>query len=205
MSFSDEFLKEEEIILNSIKKYQEMIREQRDKLNILFDWLEEAKTQKKHIHIYGKGRSGTAAAALALRLHQFGYPVSFIDDLIKKRIHKGDVVILFSGSGETSEVVDVSKRAKKEKAKVVGITSYKDSNLARYSNLVIFIPGGMEKKKGWDYLEAQLSKNTEIYGGGEFELAAYLFQETFVNALGKYKGIPGGVVAKSHERDEVLE
>jgi len=205
MSFSDEFLKEEEIILKSIKKYQEMIRKQRDKLNILFDWLEEAKAQKKHIHIYGKGRSGTAAEALALRLHQFGYPVSFVGDLIKERIRRGSVVILFSGSGETSEVVDVSRRAKKEKAKVVGVTSYEDSSLAKNADLIIIIPGGMEKRKGWDYLEAQLSKTTEIYGGGEFELAAYFFQETLVNALGKYKGIPGGVVAKRHERDEVLE
>ncbi|MEM2897372.1 MAG: sugar isomerase, partial [Candidatus Bathyarchaeia archaeon] len=60
------------------------------------------------------------------------------------------------------------------------------------------------KKKGWDYLEAQLNRKSDFYGGGEFELYAYLFQEALLSAIGKFKKIPHSIVAKRHERDEVI-
>lgn len=203
--FSDLVLEYSKAISSYLKGFPSILEDQRDKLEEIYSLLEKSRA----VHIYGKGRSANAAVGLALRLKHFGYNVWFIGDVVKERIKKEDVVILFSGSGETSEVIDVAKRAKIERAKVVAITSYKDSNLAKNSDLILYLPGGIEKRKGWDYLEAQLaseSANESIfYGGGEFETMAYLFQETLISAIGRYKKIPESKVMAEHERDEVVE
>ncbi|HDH40828.1 MAG TPA: SIS domain-containing protein [Candidatus Altiarchaeales archaeon] len=203
--FSDEIVEQSSILSTYLKKYPSFFEKQRDVLDRLYELIEGSRA----IHLYGKGRSGNAAVGLALRLKHFGYNVWFIGDVVKERIRPGDLVILFSGSGETAEVVDVAKRAKKDKANVAGITSYGDSTLSRYSDIVFLLPGGLEKRRGWEYLEAQLApesaKEPLFYGGGEFETMAYLFQETLISAIGRYKKIPSGVVAMEHERDEIIE
>jgi len=59
------------------------------------------------IHIFGFGRSGCAALAFAIRLRHFcNYlPLVFwVGDQVRQPIREGDVVILFSGSGNRSEV-----------------------------------------------------------------------------------------------------
>ncbi len=203
--FSGVVVEQSRILPKYLGKYPSFFEKQMNELDRLYELMEGSRA----IHLYGKGRSGNAAVSLALRLKHFGYNVWFIGDVVKERIRSGDLVILFSGSGETSEVIDVAKRAKRDKANVVAITSYRDSTLTEYSDLIFLLPGGLEKRKGWEYLEAQLApesvKEPLFYGGGEFETMAYLFQETLISGIGKYKKIPSGVVAMEHERDEIIE
>lgn len=199
--FSEIVIEQSKFIPRYLRIYPKIFEKQRNKLDEIYDMIEESRA----IHLYGKGRSSNAAVSLALRLKHFGYNVWFIGDLVKERIKHGDMVVLFSGSGETYEVVEVAKRSRKDDARVVAITSYEDSTLAKNSDLIFILPGGMEKRKGWDYLEAQLtqesSKEKFFYGGGEFETVAYLFQETLISAIGKFKNIPESVVIERHERD----
>ncbi|MEM3061533.1 MAG: SIS domain-containing protein [Candidatus Bathyarchaeia archaeon] len=198
--FREEFIEQFKNLLEYLAKEKFWIENQADKLDEIFEMIENGES----LHIYGKGRSGSIAVSLALRLKHFGYNVWFIGDVIKEKIKPKDVVLLFSGSGETSELVDIAKKAKGINAKVIAITSYKNSSLAKNSDVVFTLPGGLEKKKGWDYLEAQLNRKSDFYGGGEFELYAYLFQEALLSAIGKFKKIPHSIVAKRHERDEVI-
>jgi 6-phospho-3-hexuloisomerase len=204
--FSTGFLKEYKNLLEHVTKGRKIIKNQLDKLDKIYDLMEKSKS----VHLYGEGRSGSVAVSLALRLSHFSnagylpYKVYFIGDVVKEPINSNDTVILISGSGETAKVVDIAKKAKRDKARVVAITSYEDSTLAKKSDVVFFLPGGLEKKKGWDYLETQISKRAVAYGGGEFEVLAYLFQEAFLTRLGRYKNIPMSVVPKQHERDEVV-
>lgn len=203
--FSDVILEQARILPAYLKRYPIFFEKQRGELDRLYELIDGSRA----IHLYGKGRSSNAAVSLALRLKHFGYNVWFIGDFVKERIKTGDLVILFSGSGETSEVVDVAKRAKGDNATVVAITSYRDSTLSKYSDIIFQLPGGLEKRRGWEYLEAQLAPDSVrepvFYGGGEFETMAYLFQETLVSGIGTYKNIPCGVVAREHERDEIME
>ena len=160
------------------------------------------------IHIYGVGRSGVAALSLALRLKHFekhlGNKVWWVGDEVREKIRKGDILIAFSGSGETAEVLVIAERAKAVGAKVVAITSFDDSTLASLADLVLLLPGGLEKKRGWRYVEAQVSElQSPFYGGGEFELIAYLFQEALLTAIGEFKSIPKSVVAEEHDEDEM--
>ncbi len=203
--FSAIILEQSRTLSDYLKDYSEFLDHQAAELDGLYELIEKSKA----IHLYGKGRTANSAISLALRLKHFGYNVWFIGDVVKERIKEGDLVILFSGSGETSEIVTVAKRAKKDGARVVAITSYKKSSLGRSSDIIILLPGGLEKSKGWKYLEAQITPRTIreqlFYGGGEFETGAYLFQETLISGLGKYKKIPCSIVFKQHEHDEVME
>ena len=160
------------------------------------------------IHIYDVGRSGAAALSLALRLKHFekhlGNKVWWVGDEVRERIREGDILIAFSGSGETAEVLVIAERAKAVGAKVVAITSFVDSTFASLADLVLLLPGGREKKRGWRYVEAQLSElQSPSYGGGEFELIAYLFQEALLTAIGEFKNIPKSVIAEEHDEDEM--
>ncbi|MFQ6134379.1 MAG: SIS domain-containing protein [Nitrososphaerales archaeon] len=200
--FSDEAVEYANIMNEYSKRFTSIIEEQREKMDQIYDMIEKCCA----VHVYGKGRSGAIAVCFSLRLSHFDFkPVFFMGDVIKKVIAPDDMVFLISGSGDTSEVVEVAKKARKLGAKVVSLTSYKDSMLAKNSDVAILLPGGMEKGKGWSYLEAQLNERPSFYGGGEFEFYAYLFQETLLSAIGKHKEIEGSIIAKTHERDETLK
>jgi 6-phospho 3-hexuloisomerase len=206
--FSKIFLEEADKIIKTITEngiYLDVVEKQQDKIDGIYELIETCIGKgRKSLHVYGKGRSGTAAVAFALRAKHFGYNVSFGGDVVKERIYDDDVVILFSGSGETDETVTFARKGKKAGAKIIAITSYEESTLGELSDIIFFLPGGMEKSKGWEYLGSQLSES-KLYGGGEYELFAYLFQETLLSGLGRYNDIEQGMVIKAHERDQLVK
>ena len=201
--FSLEFIEQLKILRDYVSGNSfSFIEKQMGKIDELYRFLEE----KNSVHLYGKGRSGSIAVSLALRLSHFGYKTYFLGDVIKEPFTKDDLIILFSGSGDTSEVVDIAKKAKSIGSKVVALTSFKNSSLIKYSDLLFLLPGGLEKGKGWSYIEAQLSNRaSSFYGGGEFEFNAYIFQEALINSIGRFKNISDSEVVKRHERDETLK
>lgn len=119
---------------------------------------------------------------------------------MREKINREDVLVVFSGSGETTEAVFIARKAKEVGARITTITSYPDSTLGKMSDLVILLPGGLEKARGWRYLEAQVS-DSPFYGAGEFELMAYLLQEVLIMSIGEYYGIEKRTVVKEHVRD----
>ncbi|MDP6640932.1 MAG: SIS domain-containing protein [Nitrososphaerales archaeon] len=199
--FSNEAFEYAKIMKRYADEFPDIIFNQKAEIEKIYDILENCSS----VHIYGKGRSGAIAVCFALRLSHFEFkPVNFLGDVIKNVISLDDMVILFSGSGDTSEVVEVAKKAHKIGAKIVSVTSYNNTSLAKYSDVLLLLPGGMEKGKGWSYLKAQLNEHPTFYGGGEFEFYAYLLQETILSAIGVHRDIEGSIIAKTHERDETL-
>jgi len=196
----DIFIKKREEIIKRYIKHSAAIYGQREKIRKIVELIDSA----ENLHVYGKGRSGDIARSFARRLKHFRYRVWFPEDTVTERIREKDVVILFSGSGETADVITVAKEAKKAGATVISVTSFTDSTLAKYSDLIYLLPGGMRKKRGWDYLKAQLEEK-EVYGGTEFENELYLFEESLLEAIGEYKKIPKSIIAEEHRRDELIE
>jgi len=143
--FSDEVVKQCRILLEYLREYADLVNSQRDKFEQIYELLERS---SKAIHVYGIGRSGSAAVSLALRLKHFNYNVWFIGDVVKERIRKDDTVILFSGSGETAEIVNIAESAKREGAKIVAICSYEDSALGKLADVFFYLPGGPRVKAG---------------------------------------------------------
>ncbi|MBO8183298.1 MAG: SIS domain-containing protein [Archaeoglobus sp.] len=200
--YSDLVIDSSNKLIRHISSFPEILGEQREKFDEFINLLEKGKA----IHVFGVGRSGAVALCFAIRLKHFekdfGHKVWWLGDEVREKIGEGDILIIFSGSGETAEAFFIAKKGKEAGATLILITSYPESSIGEISDLIIRLPGGMEKAKGWKYLEAQVS-NTEFYGGGEFELMAYLLQETLIMAIGRYKSISKGAVVREHFRDSV--
>ncbi len=158
------------------------IDEMYEDIERFFDMLDGAKA----IHVYGFGRSGAAATALAIRLGHFAdyiAPVSWIGDLVRPPVRRGDLVILISGSGERAEVLMVAEKSCGLGGNLVLVTTDRASSIAHLSKLVFVLPRMREEL---------------FYGGGDFEIGAYLFQEILVTEYGRRRNIPGDVVGKHH-------
>ncbi|MFB6469706.1 MAG: 6-phospho-3-hexuloisomerase [Vulcanisaeta sp. AZ3] len=113
------------------------------------------KSDKKAL-VVGAGRSGLVGRAFAMRLMHLGFRSYVLGETITPSVGEGDLVIAISGSGTTTMVVAAAEAAKKMKAKVIAITSYRDSPLASYADLILQVPGRTKVAKMDDYFARQI-------------------------------------------------
>ena len=97
--------------------------------------------QAKKIFCYGAGRSGLVARAFAQRLMHIGLNSYFIGETITPSCRDEDVVIIVSGSGETTSSVCIARKAKEVGATVLSVTAHRESTLAKLSDLILYVPG----------------------------------------------------------------
>jgi len=106
--------------------------------------------KSNRIFVYGAGRSGLVAKAFAIRLVHLGFQTFVICETITGPVQKGDLVIIVSGSGETIPAVMTAEIAQNLEAKVVSITGKKNSEIAKYADITLFISAScndIERKK----------------------------------------------------------
>lgn len=106
--------------------------------------------------VVGAGRSGLVARGFAMRLMHLGYKSYVLGETITPSVGSNDLVVAISGSGTTSIVVAAADAAKRMMAKVVAITSYPDSPLAKIADLVLIIPGRTKVSRIDDYFARQI-------------------------------------------------
>ncbi len=103
------------------------------------------------IFVYGAGRSGLVSKAFAIRLVHLGFQTFVIGETITAPVQKGDLVIIVSGSGETIPAVMTADIAHNLGAFVVSITGKKDSDIAKYADITLFISASCNDKKREKY------------------------------------------------------
>jgi DNA-binding MurR/RpiR family transcriptional regulator len=96
----------------------------------------------KKIDIYGIYRSAIVASDLNMELLELGIVSSVVSDVLTcalsaSLLREGDLVIAISSSGKTRDIIDAVKIAKEKGAKVAVITAYKNSPLARISDVLL--------------------------------------------------------------------
>ncbi|WP_245619069.1 SIS domain-containing protein [Methanogenium cariaci] len=64
------------------------------------------------IYVAGAGRSGLIAKAFAMRLMHIGMESYVVGETITPAMQNGDLLVVFSGSGETHSITDICKTAK---------------------------------------------------------------------------------------------
>lgn len=94
------------------------------------------------IYLYGVGSSGLTATEMMQRLIRMGFNVHCISDSHMMIINSSitspkDLVIGFSISGETKELVNALKVSKKNGAKTACITSFNESLITAYSDIIL--------------------------------------------------------------------
>ena len=113
----------------------------------LIDKLDDLINSNNKIFIAGAGRSGLVGKFFGMRLMHIGKNVYIVGETLTPRITEQSLLIAISGSGETSSIITVCKKAKESKAQIVLLTSQETSTLAKMSDLVIKIEGQTNKKQ----------------------------------------------------------
>lgn len=189
----------------------ETITEQDDEIEALIAAMNSAGA----IHCYGFGRSGAAARSLAIRLHHFQDhlpPVWWVEDDVRNPFAAHDLFIAVSNHGTGHMLNDLVVHARERGLGCVFITAEpegsqpgaageaaagstgekKDTeNVAddpRTGDIVIRLP----------HIDPELLAPARLYGGGDFELAASLFQEVLVTRIGQRYTIDPRDVERYH-------
>ncbi len=106
--------------------------------------IEEAKSQR--IHFVGMGRSGKVGMLLGELLKNIGFKVSYLGKSLAKPVRPNDVVVGVTGSGWTNFTIKSLQDAILKDAKILVITSDKQSLAARLADFMIIIPRGYVKE-----------------------------------------------------------
>ncbi|MGC9136154.1 6-phospho-3-hexuloisomerase [Caldivirga sp.] len=143
---------------NEVSKFiEEAIKVMRpDQVNEFIDELEKLYHRGNKVLVVGAGRSGLVARGFAMRLMHLGYKSYVLGETITPSVGSGDLVVAISGSGTTSIVVAAADAAKRMMAKVVAVTSYPDSPLAKIADMVLVIPGRTKVSRIDDYFARQI-------------------------------------------------
>ena len=121
-------------IANNIIRVKEEISG--TKINDFTDLLTD---KSRKIFIYGAGRSGFIGRAFAQRLMHLGFDSVFIGDSITPQFGKEDLLVIISGSGETTSSVAIAKKGKDLGGKIALITSHPKSSIGKIADLIIDI------------------------------------------------------------------
>jgi len=96
---------------------------------------------ENRVFIYGAGRSGFLGRCFAQRLMHLGINSCFVSDAVTYRYTKEDLLILISGSGETTSPVAIAREARKIDGKIVLLTGNPESTIGKISTLSLKIQG----------------------------------------------------------------
>ena len=150
----------------------------------------------KRIFVIGAGRSGLVARAFAMRMMHLGLDTHVVGETITPSLREGDLLVAVSGSGETSLTVSAAEIAKKIGAKIVAVTSYPKSSLAKISDHMVILPGRTKTESTPDFLRRELL--------GEHPSSAPLGTTFEITALVFFDGVIAGLMAALGEKEEDL-
>ncbi|HJJ33709.1 MAG TPA: 6-phospho-3-hexuloisomerase [Methanocorpusculum sp.] len=95
--------------------------------------------EAKRIYVIGAGRSGLVAKSFAMRLMHTGFTSYVVGETITPAVAAGDLLIAFSGSGNTKYVADIAETAKSIGVKIALVSSNKDSRVGKIVDYFIRI------------------------------------------------------------------
>lgn len=165
----------EEIINEVLTTLREIKKEELEKLERLI-------LNSKKIFVYGTGRSGYIGRCFCMRLFHLGFDSYFIGETITPKFTEKDLIIFISGTGEKSTILEIAKICKKEKGKILTITSNKKGKLTKISDYLIYIP----------------VKNSVQFGNSLFEQVCFLFLDSFVQFYIEKHKINKDLMKKRH-------
>ena len=156
------------------------------------------------IILCGVGKSGLIAAKIASTMSSVGSPsfsLSANDCLHGDMgsISKKDLLILISNSGKSEELLPIIKFANRNKVKLIGIVSKKDSSLYKGSDIKILLPEAQEAGLG---IVPTSSTSIQLAIGDALAIAALNKKQFNKNDFSKLH--PGGNLGKQLKTVEDL-
>ncbi|WP_067053298.1 6-phospho-3-hexuloisomerase [Methanofollis ethanolicus] len=149
----------------------------------------------QRIYVVGAGRSGLVARAFAMRLMHLGMESYVVGETITPALQEGDLLVAFSGSGETHSIVEFCATAQALGGLVCLLTATPDSTLGRIAEIVVDLgvaappvpetPGQYEVRQ----LTGQYRSVSPEFApfGTLFEMTSLIFSDAVLSALMELK------------------
>lgn len=161
-----------------------------EKVNNLVDLIVKSYGDNRMVFLYGVGRSGFIGRCFAQRLMHLGIKSCFISDAVTHRYNDKDLLIIISGSGETTSPLAIAEKAKEIGGKLVLITGNPYSNIAKLSDLIIQIEGKSKEKV---LIEESLAPYTTL-----FDISTLAILDTIGGVLMTILGVSEADIDKRH-------
>lgn len=145
----------------------------------------------KRVFVAGMGRSGLISRAFAMRLMHLGLQAYAVGESTTPSIQEHDLLIILSGSGNTSSMVGMAQKAISMKAAVALITTNREGKLAFMTNTMIWIPGVSKETSGDQKQSVQMV-------GSMFEQLAWISCDAMVCTMMKESGQDSADLMKRH-------
>ncbi len=187
------------ILLDVIKENLSQLEEK--EVEQFIEILKSHKSNK--VLIMGAGRSGLVGRAFAMRLLHLGFNAFVLGDTIVPSIDKDDLVIAISGSGSTKLIVAAAQAAQQVGARIVSLTSYPSSSLAKLSTHTVLLRGRIEVSTK-DYFARQILGLHEPLAplGTVFEDSAMLLLDSVVASLMEQLNVEEAEMRRRHANIE---
>ncbi|MDO4942315.1 MAG: 6-phospho-3-hexuloisomerase [Lachnospiraceae bacterium] len=126
-------------ILEELTRLSEFICD--EELEYIATILYEANKDGKRIFLSGAGRSGCVTKSFTNRLMHLGFSCYFVGDITTPPIRQDDILFLISGSGKTTALVNMAKKAKSIHAEILTITLQREGEISQLAKASIVLPG----------------------------------------------------------------
>ncbi|MCS7219751.1 MAG: 6-phospho-3-hexuloisomerase [Anaerolineae bacterium] len=101
--------------------------------------------EASRIFLAGAGRAGWIMRTFAVRLTHLSLAVHVVGDATTPAIGPGDLLVIGSGSGETTSLVGHATAARRYGAKIALITTAPGSSVGRQADVIVHIPAPTPK------------------------------------------------------------
>ncbi len=145
----------------------------------------------RRIYVAGAGRSGFVAKAFAMRLMHLGFDAYVVGETVTPSFSREDTLVAFSGSGETTSIVDICEIAKEIGGTVCLVTSSPASRIAKVADCVVTmgdLTGYYKKEKAPFEVRQITGQYRSVSGvfaplGTLFETQAIVFSDAIISAI----------------------
>jgi 6-phospho-3-hexuloisomerase len=176
-------------------RVQEMMRLMASKIRAIANSISDEDVEKfiaeilnaRRIYVMGAGRSGLVAKAFAMRLMHLGMHAYVIGETITPALNRGDLMVVFSGSGKTKTVADIAETGKEIGAHICLITANADSRIGRIADCMVIIEQYRDdvKDDAAEFEIRQMLGDHKSFAplGTLFETASMIFADAVISRL----------------------
>lgn len=175
-------------IADQIKKNSSVI-DYKDVLNVI-NLILSIHENDGIIFLYGAGRSGFIGRSFAQRLMHLGIKSCFVSDAVTYQYKENDLLILISGSGETTSTVAIAQKAKQIGGKIILLSNNPTSTIGKISDITISIEG---KSKDIALSQESLAPYTSL-----FDISTLAVLDSIAGVLMNKLGVTEADIDKRH-------
>lgn len=138
----------------------------------------EAISAAKKIYVCGAGRSLLMLRCFAMRLMHVGFDAYVVGDTTTPAFEEGDLLIVGTASGETTNLISIAERAKGYGGRIAVCSVFPESSLGKLSDVFIRVPAYTDKLP-----ESEENKRNILPGGSMFEVSMLVLFDSMIIPL----------------------